>query len=115
MTTSTVQTFIITSEMATLVREGAAKERSATGTKKKAAEAIAAARSGTSANATSPSAALGRFHQRRVPSAEAVTDEQAGPVASPRAHKNRTAPMAKRSLLLAHHCTRAAQRPLCLH
>ena len=43
MTTSTVQTFIITSEMATLVREGAAKERSATGTKKKAAEAIAAA------------------------------------------------------------------------
>ena len=43
MTTSTVQAFIITSEMATLVREGAAKERTATGSKKKAAEAIAQA------------------------------------------------------------------------
>ena len=42
MTTSNVQAFIITSDMATLVREGAAKERSATGAKKKAAEAIAA-------------------------------------------------------------------------
>jgi hypothetical protein len=43
MTTSTVQAFIITSDMATLVREGAAKERTATGSKKKAAEAIAQA------------------------------------------------------------------------
>ena len=43
MTTSNVQTFVITSEMATLVREGAAKERTATGSKKKAAESIAAA------------------------------------------------------------------------
>jgi hypothetical protein len=43
MTTSNVQAFIITSEMATLVREGAAKERNATGSKKKAAEAIAQA------------------------------------------------------------------------
>ena len=43
MTTSNVQAFIITSEMATLVREGAAKERTATGSKKKAAEAIAEA------------------------------------------------------------------------
>jgi hypothetical protein len=42
MTTSNVQAFVITSDMATLVREGAAKERSATGAKKKAAEAIAA-------------------------------------------------------------------------
>ena len=43
MTNSTVQTFIITSDMATLVREGAAKERGAIGAKKKAAEAIAKA------------------------------------------------------------------------
>jgi hypothetical protein len=43
MTTSTVQTFIITSDMATLIREGAAKERSAKSARKKAAEAIAAA------------------------------------------------------------------------
>jgi hypothetical protein len=43
MTTSNVQAFIITSDMATLVREGAAKERAASGSKKKAAEAIAAA------------------------------------------------------------------------
>ena len=43
MTTSNVQAFVITSDMATLVREGAAKERTATGSKKKAAEAIAAA------------------------------------------------------------------------
>jgi hypothetical protein len=42
MENSTVQAFVITSDMATLVREGAAKERSATGAKKKAAEAIAA-------------------------------------------------------------------------
>ncbi len=42
MTSSTVQAFIITSDMATMIREGAAKERSATGAKKKAAEAIAA-------------------------------------------------------------------------
>jgi len=43
MTNSTLQTFIITSDMATLVREGAAKERGAIGAKKKAAEAIAKA------------------------------------------------------------------------
>jgi hypothetical protein len=43
MTTSNVQAFIITSDMATLVREGAAKERAASGSKKKAAEAIAVA------------------------------------------------------------------------
>jgi hypothetical protein len=42
MENSTVQTFTLTNEMANLVREGAAKERSATGAKKKAAEAIAA-------------------------------------------------------------------------
>jgi hypothetical protein len=42
MTNSTVQTFIITSDMAELIREGAAKERSAKGARKKAAEAIAA-------------------------------------------------------------------------
>jgi len=41
MTNSTVQTFIITADMAELIREGAAKERSAKGAKKKAAEAIA--------------------------------------------------------------------------
>ena len=35
--------FVITSDMATLVREGAAKERNATGAKKKAAESIAGA------------------------------------------------------------------------
>ena len=43
MTTSNVQTFVITSKMSTLVREGAAKERGAMGAKKKAAEAIAEA------------------------------------------------------------------------
>jgi hypothetical protein len=43
MTSSTVQTFTITSDMATMIREGAAKERSASSAKKKAAEAIAAA------------------------------------------------------------------------
>jgi len=43
MTTSTIQTFVITSEMATLVRESASKERVASGSKKKAAEAIAEA------------------------------------------------------------------------
>jgi hypothetical protein len=43
MENSTVQTFIISNEMATLIREGAAKERNATGAKKKAAEAIAEA------------------------------------------------------------------------
>jgi len=78
-----------------------------------AAEAIAAARSGTCANASSPSAVLNRHE--RTPSMEAREDERAGPVASPRAHKNRTAPVAERSLLLAHHGARAAQRPVCLH
>jgi hypothetical protein len=41
MENTTVQTFTLTTEMANLVREGAAKERSATGAKKKAAEALA--------------------------------------------------------------------------
>ena len=42
-TSSNVQTFTITADMATMVREGAAKERAAFGSKKKGAEAIAAA------------------------------------------------------------------------
>jgi hypothetical protein len=41
-TSNAIQTFTISTEAANLVREGAAKERSATGAKKKAAEALAA-------------------------------------------------------------------------
>lgn len=42
-TQSTAQAFVVTTDMATLVREGAAKERGAFAAKKKAAEAIASA------------------------------------------------------------------------